>query len=314
MTTPMLSPWRLTDFDREFAPETGPSFADRISVAVYGRRRAGQLRAQSRPFIANGISLSPPFESNGVHYMETFATVEPSEEGGPRDYLVYVSGAGAVKVWIDGKLVAEREEGEYGTNKRLRRVRLAPGEHRILVKLAYQSGYRDWFDFVLLGDDASPLEGSGITFQETRQSEGSLAKSTVEGDMMLPDELEPSLVPPEDVEDAGTIELYLTALAGYLDLQPEYFEPAWSELMERHDGFAAGYSLHAYQVQTMWEIPSRIRDARALSSIREAHRARPGQPRPPRAAHLLVATAGRRSARGRRIPGAGPKHVAGARR
>jgi tetratricopeptide (TPR) repeat protein len=270
MTTPMLSPWRLTDFDRTFAPETQESLAESY-LSPYVAEDAPVNYERSRPFVANGINLSPPFESNGVHYLETFVTVEPAEDGGARDFLVYASGAGALEVRIDGELVTERREGSYGTNKRFRRVRLAPGEHRILVKMGFQSGYRDWFDLVLLADDAHPLAESGLDFREARQSDGDLAGIELLGEMKLPHQLEPVLVEPGEVADADDISLYLTTLAGYFDLQPEYFLPAWTELMERNEGFAAGYSIRGYQIQTMWEIPSRIRDARALSNIRSAH-------------------------------------------
>ncbi|MGM0556949.1 MAG: hypothetical protein ACQEVA_11270 [Myxococcota bacterium] len=270
MSTPMLSPWRLTDFDTAFAPETQDALADSY-LSPNVAEDVPVNYEQTRPYIANGINLSPTFESNGIHYLETFVTVEPGPEGGARDYLVYASGAGAVQVWVDGELVTERREGEYGTNKRLRRIRLAPGEHRILVKLAYQSGYRDWFDLVFLGDDAHPLGDSGLTFHEERRGDGERATVEMLGEMMRPHELEPVLVEGDEVDDARDTALYLTALAGYFDLQPEYFKPAWDELMERNEGFAAGYSLRAYQIQTMWEIPSRIRDARALSDIRSAH-------------------------------------------
>ncbi len=270
MTTPMLSPWRLTDFDREFAPRQQSSLSDAY-LSPYTAEDVPANYERSRPYVANGVNLSPAFETNGVHFLETFATVEPSDDGGAREYLVYSSGAGALKVWIDGELVTERREGEYGTNKRFRRVRLAPGEHRILVELAFQSGYRDRFDLVLLGDDATPLGDSGISFRETRSGDGGLADSTVLGEMKMPHQMEPLLVEPDQVSDARDTDLYLTTLAGYFDLQPEYFRPAWDELMERNEGFAAGYSLRAYQIQTMWEIPSRIRDSRALSHIRSAH-------------------------------------------
>ncbi|QDG51614.1 DUF3858 domain-containing protein [Persicimonas caeni] len=279
MTTPVLSHWRLLDFDRKFGVEDESAFQHKY-LSPYVAEDVPANYETVRPFVANGINLSPSFDRSGVHYMETFATVEPPGPGDKqgedkRSYLLYTSFSGAAKVWIDGELVIEREEGEYGTSKRLRRIELSPGEHRILVKLAYQRGYRDWFDFALLEDDATALSGSGVTFREMPQEGASQGTVTLASDQKLPSELEPLMVAPEDVEDASDTELFLTASASYMDLEPTYFDAAFKELMRRHKDFAPGYVLRSKQTQTLWEVPSRIRDSRTLSDIRRAHRLDP---------------------------------------
>ncbi len=274
MTTPALSYWRLTDFDHKFGVEDDPHLKKQY-LSPYIAEDQPVNYEPSRPFVAHGLNLSPHFDHSGIHYLETFATVAPGKKSGSRDYLLYTNFSGAARLWIDGKKVIERTEGDYGTSKRLRRVRLSPGQHRILIKFAYQSGYRDWFDVALLGDTATALDGSGLTFSRTPTADA--AKGSVEllDTQKLPSQLEPALTTPEHVQKASDTALYLSANAAYWDLQPEYFDAAFKELMKRHKDFAPGYVLRAKETQTLWEVPSRIRNARALADIRHAHKLAP---------------------------------------
>ena len=41
--------------------------------------------------------------------------------------------------------------------------------------------------------------------------------------------------------------------------QAEFFEPAMNALLERHPKFAPIHNLKSSQVQTLWEVPSRLR-------------------------------------------------------
>lgn len=275
MTTPTLSHWRLLDFDRKFAVEDQDAFGQKY-LSPYVAEDVPNNYETVRPLIAEGINLTPDFDRSGIHYLETFATVETPQNGiNSRSYLLYTSFPGAAKIWIDGELVIERTEGDYDTSKRLRRLELGPGEHRILVKLAYQRGYRDWFDFALLEDDATALDNSGVAFREVPKDGASKGTITLASEQKRPSELEPLLVAPDEVENASDIALFLTASAGYMDLEPRYFDAAFAELMRRYEDFAPGYVLRSKQTQTLWEVPSRIRDSRTLSDIRRAHRLDP---------------------------------------
>jgi tetratricopeptide (TPR) repeat protein len=271
-TTPRLSPWRSIDFDRSFAPEEQSQLADTYVAPRFAEDRPVN-RDRTTPYRANGLNLSPNFGRRGIYYLETFATVEPTEgEASHRTYWIYGNFAGAARVWIDGKRVLERRLKRYGTGKQLRRIRLEPGTHRILVKLAFEPGYRNWFDLALLGDDATPLSGSGLDFSRTPPDDydGSAGLERI-GETHRPADLEPVRIARNRLDDADDASLYLTALGAYYGQQPDVFEPAWRELMERHGDFAAGHGLRSAQVQTLWEMPSDKRNATSSTRLRRAH-------------------------------------------
>src|SRR5690606_38644343 len=46
---------------------------------------------------------------------------------------------------------------------------------------------------------------------------------------------------------------------------------ALGELRRRFDGFAPGYALESMHVQTLWEVPAELREARVISLLRQAH-------------------------------------------
>lgn len=266
MTTPRLSTWRLLDFDRALAPEEQPHLADEY-LSPYHAEEHPSNRERATPFISSNINLSPKLGGSGVYYLETFATVDADED---QVFWLYANFSGAARVWIDGEQVLERREGRYETGKRWRRVKLSPGTHRVLLKLAYQPNYRDWFDLNFLNADATAFEGSAVSFTE-RPPEGARAgELELLSTQRLPAELEPMLVTGEEVAQAPDIALYLTAVAAHYDRQAEVFEPAIEELLERRPDFAAAHGLKSLQVQTLWEVPSKLRDATALQSLRTA--------------------------------------------
>jgi len=288
--TPALSTMPVAELDREFAPETTSRLADSYLSPWYARPDA-QNREPIRPYNSDGLSLSPSLHEDGVYYLETFVDVEQKEgeeesrDGLPgRTYWVYGSFSGGADVWIDGQRILSRRTGNYGTSKRLRRVRLEPGTHRILVKLGYESGYRDWIDLAFLGDDARPLEGSGVTFsrrlEDDTDAKGNRFQSG-SGVERLSEQVRPSVlerlrVPGESVNGrTDPVALYWTAVAGTLEHQPEVFEPAWTELMDRYPDFAAGHALKAKQVRTLWELPADTRRAKSTSRLKKAHDAEP---------------------------------------
>jgi hypothetical protein len=269
MATPRLSGWRQLDMETSFLPERERALSVRyLSPAVAEDAPINYLKV--RPVIADGVNLAPRLGASGIYYMETFAQV--AEAG---DYWVYGSFAGAARLWIDGEEVLERAEDSYGSGKRLRRVRLGAGSHRVLLKLSFQPGARDWFDMVLLRDGATALDGSKLTFSHTPPAPGAAAGSIkLLGPAREPADLEP-LPEVKDVADAAPMALYLEALAALYDYKPQRFERAASALLAAHPKFAPGHALRAQQIQTLWEVPGRQRDAAALQSLRAAHSADP---------------------------------------
>lgn len=266
MTTPRLSTFRLDDFDKSFSPETEASLAKTYTAPVYAEPHPSNTE-ESEPYISSNISLSPNLPGTGIYYLETFATVDSDQD---EVYWVFGNAAGSMRLWIDGKEVFTRTEGDYGTGKRWRRVKLSPGTHRVLVKLAYQSNYRDWFDVNFLNPDATALQGSKISFSE-RIEGASTGKVEFLSEVKKPSQLEPVMVSPSKVKSASDVELYLTALAANYDREPAFFDPAIDTLLERHPEFAAGHGLRSIQIKTLWEVPSKLRDATALTELRKAH-------------------------------------------
>jgi tetratricopeptide (TPR) repeat protein len=272
MATPQLSPWGEVDFDREFVEEDA-RIAETYRSPWFAEQRPVN-RESRRPYRSGGLQLSPNFERGGIHYLETFVTVEPREEGETeaRSYWMYGNFAAASEVTIDGKTIFERRVDEYGTGKRIRRVTLEPGTHRVRVKMAYEPGYRDWFDLVFLEDGAGPMGGSGVSFAKTPPEEFEVRPEEVEifGKANKPSRLRLPMVAPDKVGEAPDVSLYLTAVAAHHARQPEMFEPAMEELISRYPDFAPAYGLRAEQVRTLWEMPSNKRKARAIEYLREA--------------------------------------------
>ena len=273
MRTPRLSPWGERDFDRSFSVEEA-SRIEESHLSPYIAEDRPINYEERRPYLSGGLSLSPNFGRRGIYYLETFATVEAPENGerDKRGYWMYGNFAAPATVWIDGKQVFQRTADHYGSGKRMRRVELGPGTHRILVKLAYDPGYRDWFDLSLLGDGAGPMGGSGIAFSSTppKGYDGAGGAVSLGDEAMRPSKLEPTYVPEQHLDEAPSTAVYLTALAAFYDRQTSDFEPAWRELHDRYPEFAAGYGLRADQIQTLWEVPSDKRRARAMENLRRA--------------------------------------------
>lgn len=266
MLSPMMSPWRLLDFETSFGIEDEPHMgAAYISPQVAIEDPANER--PTRPHHATGTSVSPGLSPAGIYYLETFLHLEED-----RAFWVYGNFAPATLLWIGGEEVFRREEKDYSIGKRFRRVELGAGTHRILVKIANQPRYRDWFDLRFIDDGAGPLIDAPLEFSRTPLSTTKPAGSVRLGRIAFePSELEALLTKPNEVSRASSAALYLSAVVAYQNGQPEYFEPAWEELMERHQGFAAGYALKSAQIQTLWDVPSELRDSAALSLLRAAH-------------------------------------------
>jgi thioredoxin-like negative regulator of GroEL len=273
MASPRMSPWRQLDMDTAFLPERDSAMAPRYLSPAVAEDVPNNYQPR-QPMIAEGVNLSPKLGAPGVYYLETFAS---AAEGG--DYLIYANLSSAARLWIDGQEIMSRDEdasagGAYGTGKRLRRVRLGAGVHRVLLKVAYQPGYRDWFDMVFMRDGASPLQGSGLTFSHLPPGPlASRGEVTITGPMRLPHEVEPLPELSSVSERTPWMSAYLEALAAFYDYQPARFERAIGHLLARYPGFAPAHALRAQQVQTLWEMPGRLRDAQALQALRAAYNA-----------------------------------------
>ena len=298
LATPVFSPWRLRDFDVAFAPEKQPALASTY-LSPHTAVDTAVNYADVEPYWTQGITLYPPFGSSGLHYLETFATVAGDA---PRDYWVFANFVGGAKLFVDGELVIERRETDYDTGKRLRKVRLSPGTHRILVKLAYQASYRDWFDLSFLPVDG-PLDDSKLTFAYGCLPDRALpgchdggptagASVALTGKLVRPSDVEQIFVDPTDVARASDAALWVTMVASHFDSQDPWFRAASLELEKRHPEFAAGHAMWAEQVQTLWQVPSRLRDARSLQALRAAHELDPTSTRYAGALGLALARQG----------------------
>ncbi|MEM1347136.1 MAG: hypothetical protein AAGI01_01175 [Myxococcota bacterium] len=264
--SPQLSDMRLQDFDTAFVPEADAELAPTyLSPAI--AEDVPQNYGDTEVFIAGGINLTPRPGPSGIYYLETFATVKGSKK---QEYWVYANFPSAARVWIDGEELFERREDGYGTGRRLRRVTLSPGVHRVLIKLSYQRAYRDWLDVTFLNDEATGLEGSALVFSE-RRPDGGAGRAELEGDQHEPMDIEPFAVVEKPGATTEPMSLYLTALAAYLNRQPEFFERAARVLKKRAPKFAPIHGLAHQQVSTLWEVPSRLRDAQALQALRSAY-------------------------------------------
>ncbi len=266
-TSPTMSTWRLLDFDTPFAPEREARLAERYVAPTIAEDDPKNTR-DTRRWATGGISLSPKLPRSGVHYLETFATVLSNE---PQVFWLTGNFAAATRVFIDGEEVLVRREGDYGTSKRMRRIKLTPGTHRVLVKMAYQSGYRDWFDLSFLNAKGTPLADSRLSFNDSPPTGDVQGTVSLLSTQKKPGDLEVAVARGEQLTDASDMTLYLTALAAYDDRQSELFGPAAMALSKKAPKFAPIRALRSLQVRTLWEVPSEKRDEESLKMLREAH-------------------------------------------
>lgn len=275
--SPLLSPWRIYDWDTQFAPETEPRLADTYLSPLMATE-SPENREDTEHYVANGLNLAPSFGADGIYYLETFFETQR-----PIDAWVYTNFAGAGQVWIDGAEIVNYPDRGYTSGKHLTRVELEKGWHRVLVKIGVQRGYRDWFDFQILPEQARLGEvkldfRSGCVqariMPECFSGEAN-AKTRVADEGQKAWAFEPVWVSPEAVSGANDITLYLTLLGAHFSAETRAFDAAWDELMKRHPAFAAAELLKSLQVQTRWELPSRLRDANAMQHLRRAHDLQP---------------------------------------
>ncbi len=281
--TPSMSPWRLLDFEKTFAPEKHARLLDNyLSPAIAVDHPENYKRTTT--YTASGINLAPQPGRAGIYYLETFVTVSNDASNDTskgtqdqKDPKFWATGnfPAAATVWIGDQQIFNRIEDGYDTNKRLRHVQLSPGTHRILIKLAYQPGYRDWFDFSLLPDNASTKLSFSTTSNSAEPTEKSSGAVTLLTPSHTPSELEPLIVAPKYAPKASDIQLYLTALTAFQNGDSDIFDAAYNVLIERHPNFAPAHALKSAQLQTRWDVPADLRDPAALSELRTAYELRP---------------------------------------
>lgn len=293
-TTPALSSWRLLDFETAFAPEHHTHLQDRyLSPAIATDQPENYKR--TRLYAPTGATLAPQLGRAGIYYLESFVTVaqstdNTSNETTPPNPTLWATAnfPAAATVWIGDQQVFHRTETGYDTTKRLRHIQLAPGTHRILIKLAYQPGYRDWFDFALLPDHASTRLTFSITPPANQTSDNTSTAVTLLSPTHTPSELEALIVQPEHTAQASDTQLYLSALTAFQNGDAHLFDAAYNVLIERYPNFAPAHALNSAQLQTRWDIPSDLRDAAALSELRTAHELRTAQDPNSNSLHTLI--------------------------
>lgn len=273
--TPSMSPWRLLDFEKPFAPEKHAHLQDRyLSPAIAIDHPENHKRTTT--YTSTGINLAPQPGRAGIYYLETFVTVASStEDTTTPTFWATGNFPSAATVWIGDQQVFHRVEDGYDTNKRLRHVQLTPGTHRILIKLAYQPGYRDWFDFSLLPDNASTKLSFSTTPPAKKLATETSVSVTLLSPSHTPSELETLIVDPKHAPRASDIQLYLTALTAFQNGDSDIFDAAYNVLIERHPNFAPAHALKSAQLQTRWDVPGDLRDPAALSELRTAYELRP---------------------------------------
>ena len=270
--TPMLSPWRLLDFDTPMPPEE----TDRLSTQY-----RSPLIADADPAnweLTRVVSVDGPRQSlrlgpSGIYYLEGQLTVDEAK-------TVTLSGRfpGAARVWIGDQEVFDRPEHDYEPGRMLRRIALDPGDHRVLVKLGYEPGHRDRFELTWIPDEGEVLADAG--FRATPDVEGADAGLDILSETYRAGELEPVAL--GDVDDASGPALYLAATSAYISGETEAFADAWEELMERYPAFVPGHILGSYQVRTRADLPSDLRESKTITRLRTA------QEQAPDNLHMLV--------------------------
>lgn len=273
--TPVLSPWRLLDFDAEMAPEKGPELAESYRSPQVATDDANweptQIVALNRP--RQSLDLG----GAGIYYLESQLTVEGDER---RSFTLSGHFPAAARVWVNGEQVLERTEHAYETGRLLRQLELEPGDHRVLVKFANQPGSRDWFELLFVPTTGDVLGDAGVGVQPWVQGEP--AGLRVVSPTFGAEQLEPVQLGQRDVEQLSGPTLYAAALSAHASRDGDTFTPLWEALMERYPDFAPGYLLGSYQVRTRWDMPSQLRDATAMSRLRKAEAVDPDN------LHLLV--------------------------
>ena len=273
--TPVLSPWGTLDFDEPMAPEESEKLSESYrSPAVAGADPSNW--EDTRTVASNRLRQGHRLGGSGIYYLEAQLSVEADpdpEVDGPRAVTLSAQFPGAARVWIGNTEVLEWREEGYETGRLLRQVQLEPGDHRVLVKLAYEPGQQDWFE--LLGVPVSGALFDDAGFETAPDVDGASAGIEWVGEMRRAAELEPVQLTSDEIDEFDSQSVYAAALSAYLSDDFERFSAAYEALMERHPEFAPGYLLGSHQVQTRSDLTSERRQARSLSKLRQAQQLEP---------------------------------------
>ena len=268
--TPRMSPWRLLDFDEVMGPEMSAGLSERYKSPGAATAVAANWEATSV------VSIERPGErlnlgTSGIYYLEAYLHVEGNERE-----AITVGGQfpGATKLWIGDQEVLDRREEGYETGRVFREVELGPGSHRVLVKMAYQAGARDWFELFFVPRTGEVFGEAGL--RGGLEAEAGPGRVRLVGEQREGEELEPVQLENENLERVKGATLYGAALSAYASGDAESFERVWAEMMERYPDFAVGHLLAGDQIRTRWDVPRELRDAAAMSSLRQAQALSPG--------------------------------------
>lgn len=268
--TPLLSPWRLDDFDEPMAPERSDRFEDRyLSPRQAESDPANYRRVETVSFERSRQRLG--LGSRGIYYLESQLSVDSDE---PVEITLGGVFPAATRVWIGDREVLGYDESRIRPARLVRPIELQPGEHRVLVKMAYAPGTRDWFELVWAPSSGAIFDDVFLRSSPQVESADGAAVDLV-GKQRAAERLEPVVIPEAQIEGTPGAELYLAAVSAYITGASELFEPVWTELMERHPEFVAGHLLGSDQVRTRWDVPSDVRQSRAISRLRRAERIAP---------------------------------------
>lgn len=144
------SPYHQLDFRRPFAPEEGA-----LPAATPGLPGLAPVPARALAVGDGVVGLEgEPAARGDVYYLAADLALS---RGG--EYLAAVGGTGALRAWLDGEPLAERDPGQGpAPASQVAMVRLGPGTHRLLLKVVRGGGPGARFAASLARADGAPCD------------------------------------------------------------------------------------------------------------------------------------------------------------
>ncbi|TXD35602.1 hypothetical protein FRC98_15450 [Lujinxingia vulgaris] len=273
--SPLMSPWRLLDFDEVYSPEQSGWLGDQYRSPQIARPSPANWRPTQRVALersGQGLELG----ESGVYYLEATLEVAGADV---QEVAMFGDFSAATKVWVGTTPVLEHREEDYASGRYVRPLKLKPGKHRVLVKMAYEAGYRDRLDLRVVPAAGKVLGEERVRFVETPpvRERPELKPVEVAGKMQRSWEVEPLRAVANAPGKAGVSGLWWAAVSALESGEPEAFEALIGALQARFEGElpAPAELLRAEQVLTRWDLPGDLRDAEALMAVRRAHALRP---------------------------------------
>ncbi|RAL20272.1 hypothetical protein DL240_18000 [Lujinxingia litoralis] len=274
--SPLMSPWRLLDAPTPFAPERSAWLADQYRSPEIARPSPAnwqptQVLELERPDQALRLG------SGGVYYLEAALQVAGDKA---QEVTLYGDFQGAARVWVGDSEVLAFEEQDYESGRMMRRLRLEPGTHRVLMKVAYAGGYRDRFELRVVPSRGPVLGPGPVHFVAAANPDQTRAKAEVRSPTQSIWELEPAAGVLSAPATASASALWWAANSALQAGQVPAFEAAMEALRGRLDGELswAAELLWARQARTRWDVPGQLRDAEALMRTRAAYQRAPESP------------------------------------